>query len=160
MLFLVNNSLVKKGSVRRCVVVMRRPILLSPKFEKKYSHNFAQSPWNVTVVCGIYRLAYQDEFFVNKSRLYRYWWVWTFHVKLMLSTLNSSLIIFRVSVALSPIFVQNSMLVLCRIHREMTSGQIHDCKENYVKNEHVHPAAWNFKHWLPIYCMGAKIQYI
>jgi hypothetical protein len=33
-----------KGSVRRCVVVMQQPIVLSPKFGAKSSHIFTQSP--------------------------------------------------------------------------------------------------------------------
>jgi hypothetical protein len=31
-----------KGSVRRCVVVMQQPVLLSPKFGAKSSHIFTQ----------------------------------------------------------------------------------------------------------------------
>jgi hypothetical protein len=38
------NSLVEKGSVRRCIVMMGQPILLSPKFGVKCSHIFRQSP--------------------------------------------------------------------------------------------------------------------
>jgi hypothetical protein len=34
----------KKGSVRRCIVVMQQPVLLSPKFGAKSSHIFMQSP--------------------------------------------------------------------------------------------------------------------
>jgi hypothetical protein len=34
----------KKGSVRRCVVVMQQPVILSPKFEAKFSHICIQSP--------------------------------------------------------------------------------------------------------------------
>jgi hypothetical protein len=55
----------EKGSVRRHVVVMQQSVLLSPKFGDKSSHIFMQSPQNVTVVCGIDCLAYQDEFFMN-----------------------------------------------------------------------------------------------
>jgi hypothetical protein len=33
-------------------------------------------------------------------------------------------------------------LFLCRMHREIASGQ---------KNQHIHPAALSFVHWLPIY---------
>jgi hypothetical protein len=43
-LFLVKNSLVLKGSVRRCVVMMKYLVLLSPKFGVKSSHIFRQSP--------------------------------------------------------------------------------------------------------------------
>jgi hypothetical protein len=34
----------EKGSVRGCVVAMQQPVLLSPKFGKKSSHIFTQSP--------------------------------------------------------------------------------------------------------------------
>jgi hypothetical protein len=34
----------EKGSVRRCVVVMQQPVLLTPKFGAKSSHIFTQSP--------------------------------------------------------------------------------------------------------------------
>jgi hypothetical protein len=40
MLFLVKNSLVKERSVRRCVVVMQQPVLLSPKFEDEVFAHF------------------------------------------------------------------------------------------------------------------------
>jgi hypothetical protein len=52
---------VKKGSVRRCVVVMQLPVLLSPKFGAKSSHIFMQSPLNFTVICRIDCLTFQDE---------------------------------------------------------------------------------------------------
>jgi hypothetical protein len=55
----------EKGSVRRCVVVMQQPVLLSPKFGSKFSHIFTHSLYNVTVVCVINCLAYQDELFVS-----------------------------------------------------------------------------------------------
>jgi hypothetical protein len=51
--------------VRRCVVVIQQPVLLSPKFGAKSSNIFTQSQQNVTVVCGIDCLACQDELFVN-----------------------------------------------------------------------------------------------
>jgi hypothetical protein len=57
----------ERESVRRCVIVMQQPVLLSPKFGAKSSHIFTQSPLNVTVVCGIDCLAYQGEPFVNNS---------------------------------------------------------------------------------------------
>jgi hypothetical protein len=34
----------EKGSVRQCVVVMQQPVLLSSKFEVKYSHILTQLP--------------------------------------------------------------------------------------------------------------------
>jgi hypothetical protein len=44
-------------------------------------------------------------------------------VQLMLSSLNSYLIIARVSIALFPRFAQNLTLFLCLIYREIASGQ-------------------------------------
>jgi hypothetical protein len=61
------------------------------------------------------------------------------------------LIITRVSVALFPIFAQSLTHTRCRIHRENASAQIHDSKYKDVKNQHIHPAAWNCIHWLPRY---------
>jgi hypothetical protein len=55
----------EKESVRRCVVMMQRPALLSPKFGSNSSHIFTQSPQNIIVVCGIDGLTSQGEFFVN-----------------------------------------------------------------------------------------------
>jgi hypothetical protein len=51
--------------VRRCVVVMQQPVLLSPKFGAKSSHIFTHSWQKVAVICGIDCEAYQDEFFIN-----------------------------------------------------------------------------------------------
>jgi hypothetical protein len=42
-------------------------------------------------------------------------------------------------------------LFLCTIHHKITSGQIHDSKCKDIKNQHVHPAASNFVHWLSRY---------
>jgi hypothetical protein len=55
----------EKGSVRQCIVVMQKPVLLSSKFGVKSSHIFMQLPYNITVVCGIDYFACQDKFFVN-----------------------------------------------------------------------------------------------
>jgi hypothetical protein len=49
-------------------------------------------------------------------------------VRFMLSSPNACLITVKVSVALFPRFAQNLMLFLCRIHREIVSGQIHESK--------------------------------
>jgi hypothetical protein len=49
-------------------------------------------------------------------------WVWTFHVQLMLFSLNTFLIFARVSVTLFQRFTQNLML----FHHEISSGQMHD----------------------------------
>jgi hypothetical protein len=43
-LFVVKKFPDDKVSVRRCVVVMQQPLLLSPKFGAKSSQIFAQSP--------------------------------------------------------------------------------------------------------------------
>jgi hypothetical protein len=68
MLFLVKKKVPgEKGSVKRCVVVMQQPVLLSPKFGAKSSHIFMQSPYNVAVTCGIDCLACHGEFFVNNQ---------------------------------------------------------------------------------------------
>jgi hypothetical protein len=67
-------------------------------------------------------------FALQLFRLYRSRWVWTFRVRLMLYSPNASLITARVPVALVPRFAQNLMLFLCRIYREIASGQIHDSK--------------------------------
>jgi hypothetical protein len=125
--------------VKRCVVVTQQPVL-----QAKPSHILTQSPWNVTIVCEIDSLACQDEFFINTptdvkendehslhftlhlSRLFCSRWVWTFRIRLVLSSPNASLITVRVSVAFFPWFAQNLMLFPCRIKREIASGQIHD----------------------------------
>jgi hypothetical protein len=39
-----------------------------------------------------------------------------------------------------PRFAQNLILFLCRIHREIMSGQMHDPKQRDVKYQHIHPA--------------------
>jgi hypothetical protein len=48
-----------------CVVVMQQPVPLSPKFGAKSLHIFTQSPYNVTVVCGVDCLGRQEELFEN-----------------------------------------------------------------------------------------------
>jgi hypothetical protein len=53
--------------VRRCVVVMQQPVVLSPKFGKKSSHIYTQSLQNITVVGGTDCLACQEEYFVNST---------------------------------------------------------------------------------------------
>jgi hypothetical protein len=45
------------------------------------------------------------------------------------------------------------------IHREIASGQIQDSKQKDVKNQHVHPAAWNFVHRLPIYAVLSLLHH-
>jgi hypothetical protein len=47
----------EKGSVRRCVVVMKQPVLSLPEFEVKSLHVFMQSQEKVTAVCRIDCLA-------------------------------------------------------------------------------------------------------
>jgi hypothetical protein len=75
----------------------------------------------------------------------------------MLSSLNACLIIARVSVTIFPTSAQNLMLFLCRIHCKIASGQIRYSKYKDVKNQHFHPTAWRFVHWLPRY--GNTITY-
>jgi hypothetical protein len=108
----------EKWSKRQCIVVMQQPVLLSPKFGAKSLHIFTQSPWNISVVWGIDCLGCQDKFFVNNpldvkesdepaldfalhlSCLIWSRWVWTFRLRLILSSLIACLIIGRVSFAL------------------------------------------------------------
>jgi hypothetical protein len=67
MLIFVKKNPGDMWRLRRCAIVMQQPVLLSPKFGTKSSHNFTHLPWNVTIVCGINCLACQDNFFVNSS---------------------------------------------------------------------------------------------
>jgi hypothetical protein len=53
-------------------------------------------------------------------------WVWTFRAQFTFSSPNACLIIARVSVELFSRITQNLTLFICRIHREIASGQIHD----------------------------------
>jgi hypothetical protein len=103
------------------------------------------APLEVSIVSGIDCMACQYKFFVNNSleikgndehaldfafhlsRLFRPRCVWTSGVLLVLSSPKACLIIVRASVALFQRFVQNLMF-LCRIYREIASGQIHDSK--------------------------------
>jgi hypothetical protein len=43
------------------------------------------------------------------------------------------------------------MLFLCRIHRKMAPGEVHDFKWKEGKNQHFRPKVLNFVHWLPRY---------
>jgi hypothetical protein len=54
------------GIIWWCSVIMQQPVLLSPKSEAKSLHVFMQLPWNVTAVCRIDCLAYQEELFLQK----------------------------------------------------------------------------------------------
>jgi hypothetical protein len=67
------------------------------------------------------------DFALHLSRLFRPQWVWTFRVRLF-SSLNTCLINVKVLFALFPKFSQNLKTFLCRIHREIASGQLHDSK--------------------------------
>jgi hypothetical protein len=51
--------------MRRRIVVIKQPILFSPKLGVKSSYIFMQLSQNVTVVCRIDCLTCQDEVFVN-----------------------------------------------------------------------------------------------
>jgi hypothetical protein len=61
-----NKFSVEKGSMSWCFVMMQQAVLLSPKFGAKSWPVFMQSPQNVTAVCGIDCLDFENEcFFVN-----------------------------------------------------------------------------------------------
>jgi hypothetical protein len=45
--------------------MMQLPVLLSPKFRAKFSNTFLQLPLNVTALCRIHCLTFQDKLFVN-----------------------------------------------------------------------------------------------
>jgi hypothetical protein len=75
------------------------------------------------------------------------------HVRLMFSSVNACLIIARVSIALFLRFAQNLMHTRCSF-----VDQSQNCTRPDIRlkikgrtNQHVHPAAWNFVHWLPRY---------
>jgi hypothetical protein len=53
------------GSVRRGVVMVKKPCLFSPKFWATSSHVFTHSPQNVAVEPGIHNLACWEKFFVH-----------------------------------------------------------------------------------------------
>jgi hypothetical protein len=132
-------------SVRRCIVFVQQPDVLSPKVEAKSSHIFTQSPQNITVVCRIHCLACQDEFFVSiplmskkiiNTRLTLFFTCMSFSVWASLNFPCTAHAFFseslpnhfRVYVAPFPRFTQYLMNIRCRIHGEITSGMIHDCK--------------------------------
>jgi hypothetical protein len=60
---------------------------------------------------------------------FRFWWVWSFRVRLMFS----SPITARVLVALFSRSAQNLMLFLSRVHHEISSGRICDSKQKDIK---------------------------
>jgi hypothetical protein len=103
------------------------------------------------------------DFAFQLSRIFWSRRVRIFRVRLILSSSNA-LLIARFSVAHLPRFAQNLKLFLCRIHWDIASDQIYDCKYNDVEKRHVHPAAWNAVHWLPryavtiIYCCISLLQ--
>jgi hypothetical protein len=59
------NSLVKKGNVKKWAVVIEQPGLLLPKFRVRSLNIFTQSLYNITIVYGIDCLVYQNKFVVN-----------------------------------------------------------------------------------------------
>jgi hypothetical protein len=138
MLFLVKYSLVKKGSVRGCVVLMQQQVLVSPKFGANFhaitvKYHSSMRNWLLGLLGWIHcDVKENDEhalgFALYHSCLLWFWWVWTFCVQLMLSFPKTCLIIARVSVTLFPRFAQNLMLFLCWVHCEIASGQMHDSK--------------------------------
>jgi hypothetical protein len=149
---------IEKGSVRRCVVMMQQPVILSPNFRAKFSHISTLSPLHVTAVCGNDCLACHDEFFINnpldvkendeqafdvgphQSRRFLSALNRACHsntrVRLKLSSPSACIIIARISVALFPRFAQNLMLLLCRFLREIASGQIHNSNKRSEDQHH------------------------
>jgi hypothetical protein len=148
-----------KGSVRRCVVMMKQSVLLSLKFEAMFPHIFKQPLWNVTVVWRTGCLGCQDEFFVSNpldvnehafdsvlhlSRNFRSQWVRTFRVLLKFS---------------SPECLSNHCQCPSRtseICTKFDAVPLSDPSQNCIrsdtwpqikgrKNQHVHPP------WLPRY---------
>jgi hypothetical protein len=88
-MFWVKKFPCENGSVRRCVVVMQQPVLLSPKFGAKSSHIFHA----VVVKCQSTRSMWNWLFGLPgwiQSPL-----IWTFRVRLILSSPNAYLIIAR-----------------------------------------------------------------
>jgi hypothetical protein len=72
-------------------------------------------------------------------------------MSLMLSSRNLCLIIASVCMVPFPRFAQHLMHTHCWIHREFVSSQVQNSKQKDVKNQHIHPAMWNFVHGLPRY---------
>jgi hypothetical protein len=142
MLFLVKKFPGENGSVRWCVVVMQQPVFLSSTFgaclrtfsrsrrktSQQYAelniwpartNSFEQSPW-----CQRKWLAHS---WLCSSSTSPFFGLGDFELLVYDScflppTASAS------SVSLFPRFAQNLMLFLCRAHREIASGQIHDFK--------------------------------
>ena len=53
------------SSVRWCIVMVKQPVLFSPKLGTMSSHFFTQSPQNFAVEPGIHSLACWDKFFMH-----------------------------------------------------------------------------------------------
>jgi hypothetical protein len=160
----------EKESVRRCVVVLQQLVMLSPKFGEKSSHIFTQSPQIVTVVCRIGCMAWQDEeFFVIESLV-----PWCQRKLLEVSWLcSASVSPFSVSVSFPykthsffPERLCNHYHGLCRTFSEIWTKFdaviLSDPSRNLIRpntrlqveghrNQHVHPAVWDFVHWLSRY---------
>jgi hypothetical protein len=122
----------EKENVRRHLVVMQQPVLLSPEFGAKSSHILTLLQQNVTVVCGIDCLACYGNFFL---------WTISLISKKTMSMLLTLLFVCLAFHVLFPerlsnnffrSFAENFMLFLCRIHREIAPGQIHDPKEKDI----------------------------
>jgi hypothetical protein len=90
---------------------------------------------------------------LHLSRLFQYHWVWTFYVRLMLSSPKACLIIARVSVALFP---KCALLPLDPSRNHIRRGTQLQIKGH--KNQYIHPAAWNFLHWLQRYASISLLQ--
>jgi hypothetical protein len=180
----------KKGSVRRCVVMMQQPALLSPSSGRSLrtfwcSHCKTLTVWpaRINSLNNPIDVKENDEhalyFALHLSRLFRSRWVCTFQLGGLLLCLRA--------ITVSPALVTsdnpgqgciiggdlmklladvNTLLLLISCQnpgrnrvRPDTWLQIKGCK-----NQHVHPAAWNFVHWLPryagiiIYCCIMLLQ--
>jgi hypothetical protein len=96
-------------------------------------------------------------FSLHLSRFFRSRWVWNFRVRLIFSSLNVYLIFSSLYVAFCPevfikLYAHSLSKPLWNCIRTDTRLQI---KER--KNQHIHPAAWNYVHWLQSYKVNSKV---
>jgi hypothetical protein len=135
-------------------------------WEWSFAHFHAVTVKCHTVVCRINCLACQDKFFVNNpleakenddlavdfslhlSRLFQSRWIWTFGVWLMFYSLNTWLIIIRVSIIL---FRYLHKIWCCSFVGSIVKLHHTQLQIKGRKNQHIHAAVWNFVNWLPRY---------
>jgi hypothetical protein len=129
----------EKGSVRQCAM-MQQPVLLLPKFRAKSFPIFMQSQYcaDLTVLPSrtnslqAIPLMSKKTMSMSLSRLLQSAMNRAYHLstclRLMLSSLNTCLIIARVSFQFFLRLAQNLILFLCRIRLKIASGQIHNSK--------------------------------